>query len=265
MTDAISTAEFADRRARLREVVRNVGGAGVVLFSPAYVTYFTGFRFLATERAVIYLMNDAGEDAIFVPEFEAERTRAESSFQRIETYPEYPGQQHPMRVLAGVAKDLGLSATVAADYDGYPGILGYLGPALSEVTGANVVSVSTEIELMLAHKSPAEVDLIRESGRWCSRAHRLLQQYSVPGATEAQASLRAQSETTLAMLAEHGSRGLLGSGDGVKAGYRGQIGLRSAWAHAVAHNIEFPPRRRAHQRDGRSGVGVPPPNSNAPW
>ncbi len=29
------------------------------------------------------------------------------------------------------------------------------------------------------------------------------------------------------------------SSDGVSAGYRGQIGLRSAWAHAVAHNIEF--------------------------
>jgi Xaa-Pro aminopeptidase len=27
----------------------------------------------------------------------------------------------------------------------------------------------------------------------------------------------------------------------VKAGYRGQIGLRSAWAHAVAHNLEFSP------------------------
>jgi Xaa-Pro aminopeptidase len=29
------------------------------------------------------------------------------------------------------------------------------------------------------------------------------------------------------------------SSDGASAGYRGQIGGRSAWAHAVAHNIEF--------------------------
>ena len=29
------------------------------------------------------------------------------------------------------------------------------------------------------------------------------------------------------------------SSDGVSAGYRGQIGLRSSWAHAVAHNIRF--------------------------
>jgi Xaa-Pro aminopeptidase len=33
--------------------------------------------------------------------------------------------------------------------------------------------------------------------------------------------------------------GGLSSTDGASAGSRGQIGARSAWAHAVAHNIEF--------------------------
>ena len=43
------------------------------------------------------------------------------------------------------------------------------------------------------------------------------------------------------MLAALGDRfgGQQGSADGASAGYRGQIGLRSSWAHAVAHNIEF--------------------------
>ena len=88
-------------------------------------------------------------------------------------------------------------------------------------------------------KSPAEVELIRESARWCEAAHRLLQQYSVPGATEAEVSLRAGHEATLAMLAAIGHTGQQSSSDGVSAGYRGQIGLRSSWAHAVAHNIGF--------------------------
>ena len=35
--------------------------------------------------------------------------------------------------------------------------------------------------------------------------------------------------------------GQLASSDGVSVGYRGQIGRRSAWAHAIAHNIEFQP------------------------
>jgi Xaa-Pro aminopeptidase len=235
----ISPEEHAERRARLLEHVRAAGASGYALFDPTYITYFTGFRFLSNERPIVYLLAAGGDDAIFVPEFEVERTRAESSFARIASYPEYPGPEHPMPALARVAADLGLRGTIAADNDGYPGILGYRGPALSDVTGASVLLVGDEIEQMLVRKSPAEIELLRESGRWCAHAHRLLEQYTRVGSTEAEASLRAQQETTLAMLAAHGSRGLLGSGDGAKAGFRGQIGLRSSWAHAVAHNIEF--------------------------
>jgi Xaa-Pro dipeptidase len=235
----ISLDELAHRRARLLEHARSRGASGYALFDPTYITYFTGFRFLSNERPIVYLQSTGGDDAIFVPEFEVERTRAESAFARVESYPEYPGPEHPMLALARVAADLGLRGTITADGDGYPGILGYRGPALAEVTGASVTLVGDEIEQMLVRKSPAEVELLRESGRWCAHAHRLLEQYTRVGSTEAEASLRAQQETTLAMLAAHGSRGLLGSGDGAKAGFRGQIGLRSSWAHAVAHNIEF--------------------------
>jgi Xaa-Pro aminopeptidase len=235
----IAPEEFADRRARLLEHARAHGASGYALFDPTYVTYFTGFWFLSNERPIVYLQAASGEDAIFVPEFEVERTQEESSFERIESYAEYPGPEHPMLALARVAADLGLRGTIAADADGYPGILGYHGPALSEVTGASVPILAAEIEAMLVRKSPGEVELLRESGRWCAHAHRLLEQYTRVGSTEAEASLRAQQETTLAMLEAHGSRGLLGSGDGAKAGFRGQIGRRSSWAHAVAHNIEF--------------------------
>jgi Xaa-Pro dipeptidase len=146
-----------------------------------------------------------------------------------------------MTILARVLADLGIAGAIAADQDGYPGILGYQGPPLSEVAGASVSSVAAAIEGMLARKSPNEIALIRESGRWCAHAHRLLQEYTRPGVTEAEASVRAGAEATLAMLAELGESfgGQLGSNDGVKAGYRGQIGRRSAWAHAIAHNIEF--------------------------
>ncbi len=237
----IEPQEFADRRARLLAHAREAGASGYILFEPTYVNYFTGFWFLSNERPIAYLQNADGYDAIFVPEFEVERTRAEASFSGIASYPEYPGREHPLQVLARVAAGLDLRGTIAADGDGYPGILGYQGPALSAVTGAKVLPLAAEIERMLVRKSPAEIELIRESGRWCAHAHRLLQEYSRVGSTEAEASLRAQQETTLAMLAEGGSRGLLGSGDGAKAGYRGQIGRRSAWAHAVAHNIELAP------------------------
>jgi Xaa-Pro aminopeptidase len=239
----IPSDELQTRRERLLEHARREGCSGYVLFEPTYIQYFTGFWFLSNERPIVFAQSAAGDFAVFVPEFEVERTRAETDFERIESYPEYPGREHPMLILARVLADLGIGGKIAADADGYPGILGYQGPPLSEVTGAAVTVISDEVESMMARKSENEIALIRESGRWCAHAHRLLQEYSRPGATEAEASLRAGHEATLAMLDALGDSfgGQLGSGDGVKAGYRGQIGLRSSWAHAIAHNIEFRP------------------------
>ncbi len=213
------------------------------MFDQSYVQYLTRFSFLATERPVAYVETAAGETVAFVPEFEVARVRAEADFDRVDSYVEYPGVEHPMRVLARLLGELGIAGTIAADQDGYPGILGYDGPPLSEVTGADIVPAAPALERLMARKSDAEVELIRESARWCEHAHRLLQEYSRPGTTEAQAGLRAGYEATLAMLDALGPEydGGLSSTDGASAGYRGQIGARSAWAHAVAHNIEFRP------------------------
>jgi Xaa-Pro aminopeptidase len=235
----ITAEELESRRRHVLAYAQREGLSGYVVFGSDYVRYLTGFAFLATERPVVFAQSADGEMAIFVPEFEVERTRVESSFERIESYPEYPGEEHPMTLLAHMLDDMGIRAAIGADQDGYPGILGYAGPPLSSVTGARVAPIGDAIEALLVRKSAAEIELIRESGRWCAHAHRLLQEYAVPGATEAQASLRAQTEATLALLAEHGEVGWMGSGDVVKAGFRGQIGARSAWAHAVAHNIEL--------------------------
>lgn len=233
--------ELRARRETLLQHVRGEGLTGWVLFDEHYIRYFTGFGFLATERPVAVVGNGSGDLAVFVPEFEVDRVRAETDFERIESYPEYPGLEHPMRLLARVLSEMGIAGATGADQEGYPGILGYQGAPLSEVTEQPVTPLAPFIESMMVRKSAAEVDLIRESAKWCAHAHRLLQQYTRPGATEAEASLQAGHEATLAMLETLGSAfgGQQASSDGVSAGYRGQIGLRSAWAHAVAHNIEF--------------------------
>jgi Xaa-Pro dipeptidase len=237
----IPSAELQHRRERLLQHVRSLDLSGYVLFDEHYIQYFTSFGFLATERPVAFAESASGETAVFVPEFEVERVRAETSFERIESYPEYPGTEHPMLILQHVLLDLGIRGAIGADSDGYPGILGYRGPSLSEAASAAVVELAPLIESMMVRKSEAEVALIRESARWCEHAHRLLQRYTRPGATETQASLQAGQEATLAMLDALGPSygGQKASSDGVSAGYRGQIGRRSSWAHAVAHNIEF--------------------------
>jgi Xaa-Pro dipeptidase len=237
----IPAAEFDERRERLLEHVRRAGLSGYVLFGADSILYFTGFRFLSNERPVVYAERAGGEATIFLPEFEVERTRAEATFERIDAYAEYPGLEHPMRILARVLDDIGIEDRIGADQDGYPGILGYEGPPLSEVAGASVTPLGDAIEAMMRRKSENELELIRESGRWCAHAHRLLEEYTRPGVNEAEASLRAGQEATLALLAARGEVGGLSSSAGVSAGYRGQIGVRSSWAHAVAHAIEFQP------------------------
>jgi Xaa-Pro aminopeptidase len=237
----IPAAELLARREALMEHLEARQLAGYVLFDQHYIQYFTSFGFLSTERPVAFVGSSSGEVAVFVPAFEIERVLAETEFERVESYPEYPGTEHPMRILARVLAEMGIRGAIGADQDGYPGILGYQGPPLSVVTESAVAPLAPFIEGMMVRKSEAEVALIRESARWCEHAHRLLQEYSAPGATEAAASLRAGHEATLAMHEALGSAygGQQSSSDGVSAGYRGQIGRRSAWAHAVSHNVEF--------------------------
>jgi Xaa-Pro aminopeptidase len=237
----IPKSEFEDRQNRLLRHVGEERLKGYVLFDQQYIQYMTGFPFLATERPVALVADASGRMIIFVPEFEVPRVERETDFECIESYVEYPGTEHPMKVLGRVLAAAGMRDSIGADSDGYPGILGYQGPPLSEVTGARVLPLAPALEHMMARKSPAEIELIRESGRWCSFAHRILQEHMRPGATEAEASLEATHQATLAMLAALGPHygGQLASSDGASAGFRGQIGERSAWAHALAHNITF--------------------------
>ena len=162
-----------------------------------------------------------------------------------------------MLILARVLADMGI-AGAGADQNGYPGILGYEGPALSEVTGQPVLPLAPFIESLMVRKSEAEVALIRESARWCEHAHRLLQQYTRPGATEAEASLRAGHEATLAMLEALGDRvrraaGILRRRVGrIPRPDRAQelLGARRRAQHRV------PGRRRARHRDQRADLGL---------
>ena len=232
----ISSEELAGRRDRLLEQIRQDGSTGYVLFDDKYIQYFTGFGFLSTERPVVFAQSAGGEMVVFVPEFEVARVRAETALERVESYPEYPGIEHPMLILARVLGDLGIQGAVRADQDGYPGILGYQGPALSAATAATVAPLAVAIRGMVVGQSASEIALIHESARWCEHAHRLLQEYTRPGLDGTVASLKAGPRATLAMLEALGDRfgGQQGSADGASAGYRGQIGLRSSSAHAVA-------------------------------
>jgi Xaa-Pro aminopeptidase len=238
---AITPEEHRARGDALLERLAAEGLSGVVLFDPYYVLYYAGFAFVPTERPIAFVLGADGTRALVVPRLELEHAQARSTLDRVEHYDEYPGEPRAEGVLQRVLADLGVTGRIGADQDGYPWILGYRGPSLAELADATVVRVVETIEEQMAVKSPAEVALIRESVRWANLAHRLLQRYTRPGATETEVSQRASDEATFAMLDAIGEiyRAQSAFGTGAHAGYRGQIGRNSAIPHALAGNIAF--------------------------
>jgi Xaa-Pro aminopeptidase len=239
--EPIARDEFDARADRLLDHVKALGLSGVVLFDQVYILYFSGFAFIPTERPIAFVMNARGEKALFVPRLEVEHARALSGIERVAHYIEYPGDAHPMTVLATMLAEMGVHGSIGADHDGYPWILGFRGPALSELTGGSVVRLTAFVEDLLMVKSAAEIALIRESARWGGLAHRLLQKYTRVGATETEVSMRASQEATLEMTRTLGARYRAQHPfrEGASAGYRGQIGRNSAIPHALANDIRF--------------------------
>jgi len=240
----ISDDEHRQRCERLQEHLNRENLSGVVLFDRYYVLYYAGFAFIPTERPMAFVMNADGQRGLFGPRLEKEHAEANALVHRVDHYLEYPGDPHPTELLKHMLTDMEIGERIGADDDGYPWILGYRGPSLSVLTGANIVSVRSAVEDQMMVKSEAEINCIRESIRWGNLAHMLLQRYTKVGATETDVSQRASDEATRAMMDAIGpmyrSQAWMGGG-GASAGYRGQIGRNSAIPHALANNITFQP------------------------
>ena len=241
MSLAIKQSEYEGRTTALAEHIRERGLSGVVLFDPSYVLYYVGFAFVPTERPMAFALSADGTGGMLVPRLEREHAQANALVSHVADYPEYPSETHPLESLKKLLGDMGIDGALGADQDGYPWILGYRGPTLTELVGKTPEKITAFVEDQLAIKSPAEIALIRESSKWGNLAHVLLQRYTRPGLTEVEVSLRATSEATLAMLDAIGPiyRAQNPFFEGASAGYRGQIGRNAAIPHALTANITF--------------------------
>ena len=237
----ISPAEYQIRIGHLLDYLQREKLTGVVLFDRDYVLYFTGFAFIPTERPIAFILNAAGETALFVPRLELEHAQSNALIQHVDHYVEYPYNPRPEEILKQTLAEMGIKGGFGSDHDGYPWILGYRGPSLTELTGQTPRGVAAFIEDQMMVKSAAEVAIIKESVKWGHLAHVLLQRYTKVGLTESEVSLRASNDATLAMLDAIGPiyRAQSYFSSGASAGYRGQIGRNAAIPHALANNITF--------------------------
>ncbi len=241
MSIAIQQSEYEERLTGLAEHLLERGLTGAVLFDPYYVLYYAGFAFAPTERPIAFVFGADGKRGMLVPRLEREHAQANSSVDHVADYPEYPSETHPMESLRNLLAEMGVTGAFGADQDGYPWVLGYRGPSLTELTGTTPEKITAFVEDQMAIKSRAEIDLIRESAKWGNLAHVLLQRYTRPGLTESEVSWRAGAQATLAMLDAIGPiyRGQSLLFEGATAVYRGQIGRNAAIPHSLANNIMF--------------------------
>ena len=202
---AISDAERAQRLARVRERLAELDLDGLVLFHPERIGYLTSFVFVSTERPMALVIPRRGELAILIPQLEQEHVKKSPDIADVQVYPEYPsgqGGRHPMQHLRELLdrKSL-LGCRLGVDSDGYGDVSGYNGPTVTQVNSdGSAVSARDVVDRLRQVKSPAELDLIRESCTWGNLAHRLLQKHMAIGKTEIEVGLAATSEAILIML-----------------------------------------------------------------
>lgn len=238
----LSDAEYARRR---ETVLRRLGEQdlqGLVLFGATSVSYLSRFGFIPTERPIAYVLTPT-RSALLVPRLEQEHAEEFALVDRVDAYPEYPGERHPLEFLKDLLTEFGLAgARLGVDADGYGQVYGYRGPRVSDLLpDATVVNVRDDLEYLQMINSAEELALIRESARWGNLAHRYLQDYCRVGATETEISMRASYEATQAMIRTLGPdyRPLSAGRTGAFAGFRGQIGKDSALPHAMTTNARL--------------------------
>jgi len=240
----ISDAELGRRRRIVLAEMETNKLNGYVFWNSTSIFYLSGFKFLPTERPLGAFLTSDDHFVAFVPRLELEHATETGRFDRVISYPEYPGPRHPMLQLGDALREAGLgTGTLGADADGYPGRAGYMGPRLSEVMDGARVSLDHArlVESLRVCKTADEIELIRESTRWGNLAHALLQSYTRAGLTETEIASRASLEATAAMVRTLGPgfESRTGGENSAIALFRGQIGPNSALPHAINKNIRL--------------------------
>lgn len=230
----ISLEEHQNRQDTILEELERKGLKGACFFGNRTIFYLTGFKFSSTERPMALVLTK-DETVMFVPELEREHCVIGTAVDRAVSYPEYPGEVHPMNQLKDLLVEMNLNhSKIAIDSSGYPSVNGYKGPSLVELMPKlEVESISKFIVEMQKIKSKKEIELIKISAKWGNLAHELLQKYSKDGANEIYVSMKASMEATEELMNHYGSDY---AGRGASAGFRGQIGPHSALPHSVTIN-----------------------------
>lgn len=237
----VSWREYESRIDVLREHMREKEFDVYLVTSGVGIFYFSNFYHMVTERPAALLIELDGKPVFMGPLLEADHLREQTPLVgECYTYLDYPGELHPMEKFAGWIKDMGYGkARIGADNPaGAGGAMGYQGDPLNEILDeAEIIKDGQFIWDMRLIKSEEEVDLIKESVKWGNLAHQYLQEYTGPGLWDLEVSLMATLDATGAMKRALGPDYVTVKGPrAASAGFRGQVGWKSAMPHSISIN-----------------------------
>jgi Xaa-Pro aminopeptidase len=236
---AISEVEYGKRIERVREELVRRKLDALYVTSGISFFYLTGYSYIATERPAALIIPVKGEITFMGPQLEKDHISLKTSLiKNIYTYPDYPGERHPMDYFAQFMVELGLAnKKIGIDnMAGASGIFGYRGPPITKkLPKTKFVNAKDIIENMRQIKSQAEIELIRESAKWANLATSLLQDYVEPGRWDVDVSMAASYEASLIMKKTLGPSYVQShwSLAPVIALFRGQVGEMSAIPHSI--------------------------------
>ena len=235
----ISWSEYRRRITRVREKMTERELDALLLTSGKSMFYLSHFTHMTTERPAVLLVPPDGDLVFLGPLLEADHLRHQTRLVgEVRTYLDYPGEKHPIDFFAEWLTDLGYGkAKLGADNPaGATGAYGYTGPPLMQkMPDAEFVKAGDIIWEMRLTKSDEELGLIRESAKWGNLAHQLLQEYTAPGVWDVEVAQMASLEASSVMKKTLGPgyEQIGGRRAPASAGFRGQVGWKSAMPHSI--------------------------------
>ena len=236
---SISQREYEKRIEKIRKTLARKKLDALYLTSGTSFFYLTGYSYIATERPAALVIPVEGEITFMGPLLEIDHIPLKTKLiKNIKTYPDYPGEKHPIDHFATFLKELGLDRKkIGIDTPaGATGTWGYRGPPIKKkMPKTKFVDAKDIVPKMRLVKSDEEIELMKESAKWANLAHTLLQEYIEPGLWDVDIALTASYEASMIMKKTLGPdyeplRGFRPTG----AGFRGQVGSMSAIPHSMS-------------------------------
>ena len=236
---AVSQSEYEQRIENLRKILIRKKLDALYLTNGTSFFYLTGYSHITTERPAALIVPVDGEITFMGPLLEIDHIPLKTRLIRnIKTYPDYPGEQHPIDHFAAFLRDLGFDRKrIGIDNPtGAAGIWGYRGPPIKrKLPQTKFVDAEDIVSRMRLVKSPEEIELMKESAKWANLAHTLLQEYASPGLWDVDVALTASYEASMIMKKTLGlDYEPLRTFRPVGAGFRGQVGSMSAIPHSMS-------------------------------